>query len=91
MKPIELMEKIVRESREEIQAKKSMTHSEKRRSFLRNSVAMAGSAGALGVASVGAAAAVLEVPESNKQMGRPLPPDEYGMPSKYEEIGRAHV
>ncbi len=84
IKPNEIMEQLVRESRSELQAGKSVTHNPKRRSFLRNSVAMAGSAGALGVASVGAEAAALAIPESNKQMGRPLPPDEYGLPSKFE-------
>ena len=84
IKPNEMLEQLVRESRSELQAGKSVTHNPKRRSFLKNSVAMAGGAGALGVASVGAEAAALAVPESNKQMGRPLPVDEYGMPSKFE-------
>ena len=87
IKPVERMQQIVRASMEEIQSRSSMTHSapeKDRRSFLRNSVAMAGSVGALGVASTAAKAEPLLIPESNKQMGRPLPPDEYGMPSKFE-------
>ena len=87
IKTVERMQQIVRASMEEVQAKSSMTHSapeKDRRSFLRNTVAMAGSVGALGVASTGANAQALAIPESNKQMGRPLPPEEYGMPSKYE-------
>ena len=87
IKPVERMQQIVRASMEEVQARSSMTHSapeKDRRSFLRNTVAMAGSVGALGVASTGANAAPLAIPESNRQMGRALPPEEYGMPSKFE-------
>ena len=91
MKPVDRMEQIVRESRDEIQAKDSMTHNapskppiDTRRSFLRSTMAMAGGVGALGLAGRSAIAAPLAIPESNKQMGRPLPPEDYGMPSKYE-------
>lgn len=56
-----------------------------RRRFLRNGAALAGAAfagGALGAA--GARAETLEVPGSNKEMGRTLEAETYGMPSKYE-------
>lgn len=59
-----------------------------RRQFLRNSVLLAGAtatAGAGGVVAAGAAP--LQVPESNKSMGREIEAKAYGMPSKYE----AHV
>ena len=58
--------------------------SDARRSFLRQGIAMAG--GAAAAASL-AHATPLEVPESNKSLGKPIPPDDYGVPSKYE----AHV
>ena len=102
MKAIERMKQVVSASRAELQARSSMTHSAaapgaatrdnethsaKRRAFLRKSMATAGGAGALGLAGGAALAAPLAIPESNKQMGRPLPPEEYGMPSKFE----AHV
>ena len=63
------------------------THNSRRRAFLRKSMATAGGAGALGMAGGAALAAPLAIPESNQQMGRPMPPEEYGMPSKFE----AHV
>ena len=84
MKSIDRMKELVTVARSELQARDSVTHNPKRRSFLRDSVAVAGSAGAVGLAGTAATAAPLEVPESNKQMGRPLPPEEYGMPSKFE-------
>ena len=84
MKSIERMKELVTVARSELQARDSVTHNPKRRSFLRDSVAVAGSAGAVGLAGTTATAAPLDIPESNKQMGRPLPPDEYGMPSKFE-------
>ena len=102
MKAIERMKQVVSASRAELQARSSMTHSvaapgaatrdnethsTKRRAFLRKSMATAGGAGALGMAGGAALAAPLAIPESNKQMGRPLPPEEYGMPLKFE----AHV
>ncbi|MBI2311860.1 MAG: sulfite dehydrogenase [Betaproteobacteria bacterium] len=59
-----------------------------RRSFLRKSVAMAGGALATGAAGISVAQAqALTVPETNKAMGRPIPANEYGMPSEFE----AHV
>lgn len=55
-----------------------------RRDFLRKSVALAGG----GALAAGAArAAPLAVPSSAREMGRPIEPAVYGMPSKYE----AHV
>ena len=60
--------------------------SQGRRRFLHKGAAMAGTAlagGAVG-ASV-AQAAPLEIAESSKTMGRPIPATEYGMPSKFEK------
>lgn len=54
-----------------------------RRSFLRTSAALAGGAIAAGAAR----AAPLAVPPSMRQPGRPIEPEAYGMPSKFE----AHV
>lgn len=65
-----------------------LPQSQQRRDFLRSSAAFAGTAVAAGVAGTGAArAAKLEVPQSNKEMGREIQPEAYGMPSKFE----AHV
>jgi sulfane dehydrogenase subunit SoxC len=62
-----------------------------RRNFIRGSLAFAGGALAAGgamVAGTGVArAAALSIPPSNQSMGRPIPQEMYGMPSKYE----AHV
>src|SRR6187549_746220 len=56
-----------------------------RRSFLRRSGGLAGSALAAGAAGVSLArAAPLAVPESNKAFGKPIPEDDYGVPSKFE-------
>lgn len=38
----------------------------------------------LGVGAVGARAEPLPIPESNKAMGAPIPPESYGMPIEYE-------
>jgi len=59
--------------------------SDARRNFLRQGVAIAGGAAAAGASF--ARAETLAIPESNKGMGKPIPPDDYGVPSKYE----AHV
>lgn len=58
--------------------------SDDRRQFLRRSVAMAGGAAAA-ITAGGAAAQALPIPGSNKSMGKPIPPTEYGMPSKFEK------
>ena len=62
-----------------------------RRAFLRGGVALAGTALAAGAAGIRLAAAQsspvaqpLEIPEWTKTPGRPIPPEMYGMPSKYE-------
>src|SRR6202158_2896846 len=55
---------------------------ERRRSFLKSTVALTGGAFA-GVAG----AEVLTIPPSAQEPGRPIPPAVYGMPSKFE----AHV
>jgi sulfane dehydrogenase subunit SoxC len=47
-------------------------------------MAMAGGAMVAGAAT-GAAAQALPVPDSNKTMGKPIPPTEYGMPSQFEK------
>lgn len=86
MRQQDKLKDVVDASRSELQARSSMTHDSARRSFLRSSLAVAGGATALGGAGA-AAAQALPVPETNKQMGRPIPAEEYGMPSKYE----AHV
>lgn len=59
-----------------------------RRSFLRSSLAVAGAAaaGGAGLATT-ARAEKLEIPPTNKEMGRIIEPKVYGLPSKYE----AHV
>ena len=59
--------------------------SDARRGFLRKGIAMAG--GAAAAASL-ARATPLEIPESNKTPGKPIPPDDYGVPSKYEAYVR---
>ena len=61
--------------------------SEDRRAFLRKSAAMAGGALAAGGVAATARAAPLAIPGTEQEMGRPIPPAMYGMPSKYE----AHV
>jgi sulfane dehydrogenase subunit SoxC len=58
-----------------------------RRAFLRRSAAMAGGALAVGAAGSAARAAPLPIAPTTQEMGRPIPPAMYGMPSKYE----AHV
>jgi sulfane dehydrogenase subunit SoxC len=67
------------------------TTSKSRRAFLRGGVTLAGTALAAGAAGVRLAAGQtapqtqpLGVPESAKAPGRPIPPEMYGMPSKYE-------
>lgn len=77
------IEKVIEASKSELQARSSMTHDSGRRSFLRNSLAVAGGVGAAGAGAT-AAAEALQVADYSKQMGRPIPADEYGMPSKYE-------
>jgi sulfane dehydrogenase subunit SoxC len=61
--------------------------SEDRRAFLRKSAAMAGGALAAGSVASTARAAPLTIPATEQEMGRPIPPAMYGVPSKYE----AHV
>ena len=78
--------RIVAESGVELQAKRSITHDPGRRAMLGRS-ATAAAAGIAALASVRAAAQPVAVPASNLTLGRALPENEYGMPSKYE----AHV
>lgn len=86
MRDDERLKLLVKAAGEQIQAGSSITHN-KRRNFLRKSVAVAGSGVGLGLLGSNASAASLPVPGSNQQMGRPIPETEYGMPSKHE----AHV
>jgi sulfane dehydrogenase subunit SoxC len=63
---------------------------ESRRNFLRRSGTVAGGVlvgGALAGGASLAAAAPLSIPESNQGFGKPIPENDYGMPSKFE----AHV
>jgi sulfane dehydrogenase subunit SoxC len=75
---------VVRASADELQAHPSMTHTHdpQRRTLLRRSAAVV--AGGLAGAAGAARAEALDVPPSNRQMGRPMPNNEYGMPSKFE-------
>lgn len=63
---------------------RSPAPSESRRSFLRQGLAVAGSAIATGTVGAGVASAALPIPPSNQSMGRPIPQEMYGMPSKFE-------
>ncbi len=88
MKTIDKSKSLVESAQAELQAASSMTHNP-RRNFLRKSMAMAGGAGALGAVglaglSAKAGAATLAIEQSNEQMGRGIPVEEYGVPSKYE-------
>ena len=56
-----------------------------RRSFLRQSVLLAGTALASAGLAGRAAGAPLPIPPSAQQPGRPIPPTGYGSPSKFEE------
>jgi sulfane dehydrogenase subunit SoxC len=83
LKESKKMQAIVAASQNEIQASSSLSKEYSRRSFLRQSVALAGGAGTLGIASTAAMADPLPIPASNQVMGAPLVAA-YGMPSKYE-------
>lgn len=72
---------LVAAAQAELEAHRSITHNPSRRAMLAKTAAAA----AAGLAGVGVARAdPLAVPDSNRALGRPLPPEEYGMPSKYE-------
>lgn len=86
MQDEEKLKLLVKRAEEQIQASSSMTHNA-RRNFLRKSAAVAGGVGSLGLLGANAASAALPIPKSNQEMGRPIPEEEYGMPSRYE----AHV
>jgi sulfane dehydrogenase subunit SoxC len=83
LKTSDKMQEIVVASQKELQASTSMSHEVTRRSFLRQTIAVAGSAGTFGVAAKTALADPLPIPPSNQKMGEPLVAG-YGMPSKYE-------
>ena len=55
-----------------------------RRAFFRRSAAVAGGALAAGGLASAARSAPLAVAPTNKEMGRPIEPAAYGMPSKFE-------
>jgi sulfane dehydrogenase subunit SoxC len=59
--------------------------SEDRRAFFRRSAAVAGGALAAGGLASAARGAPLPVAQTNMEMGRPIEPAVYGMPSKYEK------
>jgi sulfane dehydrogenase subunit SoxC len=86
--------RIVREARNELQRKGSVTHDPRRRTLLGRSaagVAVGVSGGGLlaeeATAQAATGAQSLSVPASNRQLGRPIPESEYGVPSRFE----AHV
>jgi len=86
MKITEKMKSLVDASRKELQSRGSMSHDPKRRALLGQSLAYAGALGAGGLAAKDALAQeALGVPPSAKEHGRPLPPEEYGLPSKFEK------
>jgi len=87
MKVIDGIQKVVKDSRKELQASGSITHNPERRALLGRSIAYAGAAGMAGAAVGAQAQEALPIPASNKVMGRMMPMDEYGMPSRHE----AHV
>ncbi len=78
--------RLVRQSQSELQVGGSISHDPQRRAMFRKSAA-ALAAGAGAVVAGKSVAQSLDVPASNRAPGRPLPPNEYGMPSKFE----AHV
>lgn len=78
---------LVEHARKELQAHASITHNPQRRALLGRTVAYAGAAGMAGAAAGAAAQQALPVAESNRTMGRTMPAEEYGMPSRFE----AHV
>ena len=75
---------IVKAANQELSAHSSISHNPKRRALLGKTLAYAGAAGAAGLAGGNALAQALPIPESNRTMGRTIPPEDYGMPSKYE-------
>jgi sulfane dehydrogenase subunit SoxC len=56
-----------------------------RRAFFRRSAAVAGGALAVGGLATAARSAPLAVAPTNREMGRPIEPAAYGMPSKFEK------
>jgi sulfane dehydrogenase subunit SoxC len=86
MKNEDRMKAVLEASRRDLEAPGSKSHDPSRRALFKRSLAVAGALGG-GLAAGEAAAQVLEVPESARGQGRPLPPNDYGLPSKFE----AHV
>src|SRR5260370_27426722 len=58
--------------------------SPERRTFLRSGGALAGAAVASVTGITAAGAQRLEIPQTEKEMGRIIDPEAYGMPSKFE-------
>jgi sulfane dehydrogenase subunit SoxC len=79
--------RLMRAARAELQSAGSITHDAGRRALLGRSAAAAAATGVAVLTAGRSAAAPLQVPASNLAMGRALPEDEYGMPSRFE----AHV
>ncbi len=77
---------VMRTAATELQVGHSITHDPGRRALLVRSAAVA-ALGMAGLEGGRANAAALAVPDSMRAMGRALPENEYGLPSKYE----AHV
>jgi len=75
---------VVKAASKELSANSSISHNPKRRALLGRTLAYAGAAGAAGLGAGNALAQSLPIPESNRTMGRTIPPEDYGMPSKYE-------
>ena len=78
--------RLMEAARAELQVGGSLTHDPGRRALLGRS-ATAVATGVAALAAGRSVAAPLAVPASNQAMGRALPENEYGMPSKFE----AHV
>jgi sulfane dehydrogenase subunit SoxC len=81
---------LVKNANSELATTESITHPQKpeRRRLLTRSMAIAAGLGGLAVDR--AAGASLPVPASNLQPGRPIPENEYGMPSKFEAHVKRH-
>ena len=75
---------VVKAASKELSANSSISHNPKRRALLGRTLAYAGAASAAGLGAGNALAQSLPIPESNRTMGRTIPPEDYGMPSKYE-------
>ena len=73
---LKLSQSLVSASEKELSANSSISHNPKRRALLGQTLAYAGAAGAMGLGAKSALAQNLPIPESNKTMGRPIPPED---------------